>query len=217
MRLTNRDIEVIEFLKEFKVLSTSNLVQLFGFNQPNAHRRMKQLMQEFKDIKKMDYIATDNFYSNNYKSILKNENVYYWKRKSKSVQHDLLINNFYLTLMERTKDTDMEVIEFKREHRITGDNFTIIADGYILIRYKGKEYEYLLELENNKDFNYKKYYRLESEGILVPPIIVCTNRRVYNHCKYLETIKIKLDATNIGILIDDIRNLGRDYGYKINF
>ena len=47
MRLTNRDIQVIEFLKEFRVASTSDLMELFGFTQPSCNRRMKQLMEEF--------------------------------------------------------------------------------------------------------------------------------------------------------------------------
>ena len=77
MRLTNRDKQIIEFLKEFRVVSTSDLMELFGFNQPNCNRRMKILMEEFTDIKKMEYNPRYNFYSNDYKCKLKNENVYY--------------------------------------------------------------------------------------------------------------------------------------------
>ena len=47
MRLTNRDIQVIEFIKEFRVASTSDIMELFNFNQPNCNRRMKMLMEEF--------------------------------------------------------------------------------------------------------------------------------------------------------------------------
>ena len=50
MRLTNRDIQVIEFLKEFRVASTSDLMELFGFTQPSCNRRMRQLMEEFRYI-----------------------------------------------------------------------------------------------------------------------------------------------------------------------
>ena len=185
MRLTKRDINVIEFIKEFRVVSTSDLIDLFGFNQPNCNRRLKQLMEEFKDLKKIEYNPTYNFYNDKYKAKLKNQNVYYWKRKSKSMEHDLLINRFYIEL----KQSDIIIKEFKREYRITLDDFTVIADANIILEYNGKEYNYLLELENQKSFNYKKYYKLELEGIKVPTVIVCSNRKVYNYCKKVKVLK----------------------------
>lgn len=217
MRLTNRDIMLIDFIKEFRVASTSDIMELFGFNQPNCNKRMKILMEEFKDLKKIEYNPTHNFYSDKYKIGLKNQNVYYWKRKSKSIEHDLLINRFYIELLQQAKDNGFNIKEFKREHRITLDNFTVIADAYILIEYKGSECEYLLELENNKSFNYKKYYKLEIEEILVPPIIVCTDRKVYNYCKKLEIIKVKLNLSDMKKVINDIKSMVQEYNYKVNY
>lgn len=213
MRLTNRDIQVIEFLKEFRVASTSDLMKLFGFTQPSCNRRMRQLMEEFRYIKKIEYNPTYNFYNDKYKAGLKNQNVYYWNRKS-AIEHDLLINQFYIELLRQSKEEGFDVKEFKREYRITLDDFTVIADAYILIEYKGSECEYLLELENNKNFNYKKYYKLESEGILVPPVIVCTNRKAYNYCKNLEIIKVRLELSDMNKLIKDIKSLKQEYKYK---
>ena len=118
--------------------------------------------------------------------------------------------------MELLKGKDYKVKEFKREHRITLEDFTVITDAYILIEYKGREYEYLLELENNKSFNYKKYYKLEQEGVLVPPIIVCTDRKVYNYCKYLEIIKVKLNLSDITKFINNFKLLVREYNYREN-
>ena len=211
MRLTKRDMQIIEFLKQFRVVSTTDLMEMFGFNQPNCNRRMKILMEEFKDIKVLRYNPTYNFYDNEYKCNLKNENVYYWKRKSRAIEHDLLINKFYIELM---KGENYKVKEFKREYRITLEDFTVIADAYILIEYRGREYEYLLEMENNKSFNYKKYYKLEQEGILVPPLVVCTDRKVYNYCKYLEIIKVKLNLSDIDKLVKDFTLMVREYNYR---
>ena len=45
MNLTKRDKQVIEFLKEFRVASTTDLMELFGFNQPNCSRRMNILKE----------------------------------------------------------------------------------------------------------------------------------------------------------------------------
>ena len=116
IRLTNRDIQIIEFLKEFRVASTSDLMELFNFNQSGINRRMKQLMEEFKDIKKIDYNPTYNFYNDKYERKLKNENVYYWKRKSKSIEHDLLINKVYMELLN---NKDFVIKEFKREYSLS--------------------------------------------------------------------------------------------------
>ena len=214
IRLTNRDIQIIEFLKEFRVASTSDLMELFNFNQSSINRRMKQLMEEFKDIKKIDYNPTYNFYNDKYKCKLKNENVYYWKRKSKSIEHDLLINKVYMELLN---NKDFVIKEFKREYRITLDDFTVIVDGYILIEYRDREYEYLLELENNKNWNYKKYYKLEQEGIILPPLVICTNRRIVNYCKNLEIIKIKLNLSDIDKWLKDFKLGIRDCNFKVNF
>lgn len=214
IRLTNRDIQIIEFLKEFRVASTSDLMELFNFNQSGINRRMKQLMEEFKDIKKIDYNPTYNFYNDKYECKLKNENVYYWKRKSKSIEHDLLINKVYMELLN---NKDFIIKEFKREYRITLDDFTVIVDGYILIEYRCREYEYLLELENNKNWNYKKYYKLEQEGIILPPLVICTNRRIVNYCKNLEIIKIKLNLSDINKWINDFKLGIRDCNFKVNF
>ena len=214
IRLTNRDIQIIEFLKEFRVASTSDLMELFNFNQSSINRRMKQLMEEFKDIKKIDYNPTYNFYNDKYECKLKNENVYYWKRKSKSIEHDLLINKVYMELLN---NKDFVIKEFKREHRITLDDFTVIVDGYILIEYRDREYEYLLELENNKNWNYKKYYKLEQEGIILPPLVICTNRRIVNYCKNLEIIKIKLNLSDIDKWLKDFKLGIRDCNFKVNF
>ena len=86
-----------------------------------------------------------------------------------------------------------------------------------MIEYKEGECEYLLELENNKNFNYKKYYKLEVEGVFVPPIIVCTDRRVYNYCKNLEIIKVKLNLSDMKKVVNDIKSLAQEYNYKVNF
>ena len=47
------------------------LMELFGFTQPSCNRRMKQLMEEFRYIKKIEYNPTYNFYNDKYKAGLK--------------------------------------------------------------------------------------------------------------------------------------------------
>jgi hypothetical protein len=113
------------------------------------------------------------------------------------------------------KQSDLIIKEFKREYRITLDDFTVIVDANITLEYNGKEYNYLLELENQKSFNYKKYYKLELEGIEVPTIIVCSNRKVYNYCKKVKVLKVGL---NLEGLIKKLKNdmTQKECGYKVN-
>jgi hypothetical protein len=119
--------------------------------------------------------------------------------------------------MELLSRKDFVIKEFKREYRITLDDFTVIVDGYILIEYRDREYEYLLELENNKNWNYKKYYKLEQKGIILPPLVICTNRRIVNYCKNLEIIKIKLNLSDIDKWLKDFKLGTRDVGYRVNY
>ena len=56
---------------------------------------------------------------------------------------------------------------------------------------------------------------MEVDGIKVPKVIVCTDRRVCNYCKELEIIKIRLNLNDIGKLIKDIISLVQEYGYKV--
>ena len=112
------------------------------------------------------------------------------------------------------KLTSASVRHIQKEVPVSLEDFTVIADAYILIEYRGREYEYLLEMENNKSFNYKKYYKLEQEGILVPPLVVCTDRKVYNYCKYLEIIKVKLNLSDIDKLVKDFTLMVREYNYR---
>lgn len=210
MRLTSTDKAILETIKEFGLLSTSQIERLFSMSKRNVYNRMNFLMSEF-NVKKVQYNPSLNFYSNDYKQKLRNENVYYLGRKPKSIEHDLLMNEWYITLIELADRYSFTIKEYKREYKIVKDiededyPFVVIPDAYLLIEYDGEEYEYLVELENQKGFSYKKYYKLEELGVLVPPVIVITNRRVINGCKYLQVIKLHLNMDNVNKFVDDFR------------
>lgn len=51
-------------------------------------------------------------------------------------------------------------------------------------------------------------------GILVPPIIVCIDRKVYNYCKYLSIIKVKLNLSDTSKFINGFKLLVREYNYR---
>lgn len=161
MRLTDRDIQIITYMKDIGCISSSQIQRLFTMNQSKQSKRMKILIDEF-NIKKIKYNPTHNFYDNT-KQLLKNENVYYIGKKSKCIEHDLLLNEFYIKLLQEQK-CGYKVKLFDTKFRINVDGFVVIPDVRLIIEYDDAEYEYLVELENNKSFNYKKYYALEQKG-----------------------------------------------------
>lgn len=203
MRLTNRDIQIIDYMKNIGCISSSQIQRLFNLEQRYQSKRMNMLMHEFK-IKKLQYNPIHNFFDTT-KQLLKNENVYYTGKKSKCMEHDLLLNEFYIRLIQE-QESGFKIISFDTKFKINVDNFVVIPDAKLIIEYDEIEYEYLVELENNKSFNYKKYYALEQKGYICCPVLVITNRRVQNHCKYLETININLNLTNIDKFIGDFMN-----------
>lgn len=216
MRITNRDLKIIEFIEKNGIISSSQIQRLFNLEQRYQSKRMNFLTKEFP-IKKLKYNPTHNFYEQG-KQLLKNENVYYIGRKPRSIEHDLLLNEFYIKLLDMQK-AGYKILLYDTKFKINVDDFVVIPDARIIIEYDGVEYEYLIELENNKSFNYKKYYALEQKGYICCPVLVITNRLVKNYCKNLELIKIKLNLSNIDNFINDFMNSNsktkEKYKYRI--
>lgn len=169
MRITNRDLEIIEFIEKNGIISSSQIQRLFNLEQRYQSKRMNFLIKEFP-IKKLKYNPAHNFYDQS-KQLLKNENVYYIGRKTKSIEHDLLLNEFYIKLLDMEK-VGYKILLYDTKFKINVDDFVVIPDARIIIEYDGVEYEYLIELENNKSFNYKKYYALEQKGYICCPVLV---------------------------------------------
>lgn len=208
--LTNRDIEIIEFIKEFKLLSSSQIQRLFNMTQPKTSKRMNYIVENIKEVKKYRYNPTNNFYTDKYRNILKNENVYYYNKKPSAIMHDLLTNEVYLYLKER-----FDIIAFEKEYRISmDDEFVVRADVYFVMQHENKEYEFLIEVENNKSFNNYKYNKLLDQGYIAPPIIVISDRRAYG-TKGLDIIKTRLNMSDLENKIKQYI-IESEFGYKIN-
>ena len=206
-RFTDRDKAIIGFIEKHKIVNSNQLKRLFGMTDATLSRRMK-FITENSEVKKFRYNPQINFYDNKYKELIPNNNCYYWKRKPTNIMHTLLVNEVYLYLKER-----FDIIDFELEHVIQHEDFIARADIYFSFRYNGREWDYLIEVENNKGFNYSKYLKLEEGGIILPKIIVLTDRRIYNKTKY-EVIKARLNLSDLENKVkQDI--IEQDFGYKI--
>jgi hypothetical protein len=70
------------------------------------------------------------------------------------------------------------------------------ADICFSFKHNEKEWTYLVEVEVSKSFNYSKYLKLQQGNILLPKIIVLSDRRVYNKTNY-KIIKGRLNLSNL--------------------
>lgn len=200
MRLTDRDIKIIEYINSVNCTSSSQIQRLFHMEQRYQSKRINWLMTEF-NIKKIKFNPIHNFYDNT-KQLLRNENVYYSGNRPKSIEHDLLLNEFYIKLIEE-QVSGYKVLLFDTKYKINIDGFVVIPDARVIIEYDGCEYEYLVELENNKSFNYKKYYALEQKGYICCPLLVISKRNTRNPCSNLEVINIRLNLSNMDKFLGD--------------
>lgn len=133
--ITSRDLEVVDFLNEYKVASTSTIQELFFPSLLTCQKRLKILSDE-KRIKRI----RDNI----------NNQYIYFTKNHKQLRHSLLVTDFYRELHKRTS----EVLAFKIEP-VLGD---IRPDAVMGYKINGKGYLGLLEIEiSNKGFKADKY------------------------------------------------------------
>lgn len=207
-RFTKRDIEIIGFIQKHKAVNSSQLKKIFQLTDSTLSRRMNFIIEN-SNVKKYRYTPQMNFYDNKYKELIPNENVYYWKRKPSNIMHTLLVNETYLCLKD-----NFDIIEYALEYPITYGDYLVRADMYFSFKCNGHEWDYLIEVENNKSWNYSKYLKLQEGNVILPKIIVLSDRRVYNKTKY-EIIKGRLNLSDLANKIkQDI--LEQEFGYKIN-
>lgn len=194
IKLTDRDKSILDFLENHSLITSSQVQRIFNMSQTVQSKRLNKLVECIPNLKKNKYEPYENLFRSkrNWEDLLKHENYYYLNRKPKNEVHEILINEFYIKLLERSETFGYEILEFDCKYLIEVDGFRVRPDAHIIIKYKNVEYEYLLELENNKSFNCDKYYALEQKGVILPTIIICTDRRIRFYLKNTEYIRVKL-------------------------
>lgn len=181
--ITDRDKEIIQFLKDFKVASTNTISDLF-FNSSlrPCQRRLKYLCE--------------HGYINSYQENVITEKIHYVKRKPTNLQHALILSQF----MAKLKINNIEIIKYKVPYKFEN----IIADAFIAVRADNKNLIYFVEVENTKQFDLEKYEKLyysrnwKEVFPIFPSIIVISNRKV-NKNNLFNIIDIKLDLSNLNI------------------
>lgn len=128
-RLTERDKQILSFLREYKLANTSILASLFFDNSTrNTTNRMKKLYELNKvNRKRENYFEEYKYYIN---SCPRNE------------KHTLEISRAYSYIMKK-----YEVIKIKREYTLYIGNREIRADLLVIVKINGVIKPYIIEVD----------------------------------------------------------------------
>ena len=164
MKMTDRDFKIIDFIKEFKCVSTTTIARLYFPSLATAERRLKKLVDNKKLLR-----ARDNIIS---------EYVYYIKKPT-NLKHCILIAEVYSKL---ATNKDIQLIKYKREYEIKFRAKTLRTDLMAVIRTKdNKLVPILIEIDLTKSYKDKyteyitsKHY--QQKFPMIPKIICISNR-----------------------------------------
>lgn len=179
--ITTRDKEIIQFLKDFKVATTTTISDIY-FNSSirPCQRRLK-------------YLSEHGYIKSHQENII-SEKIHYVTRKPVNLKHALILSQFISEL----KKLDIEILKYKVPYKI-GE---VIADAFIAIKINNQSYIYFVEVENTKKFNLNKYEKLyysrtwKDSFPVFPGIIVISNKQISTNNKF-NIIDIKLDLSNL--------------------
>lgn len=185
VKLQDRDVKIIEFLKDNKCADTMTLSNIF-FNGSlrSCQHRLKKLCDN-GDLK----VFRENILSSN---------IYYVKKKPSSYKHALKVTQFIAELYK----LGIEVLKVKTPYAIGN----MIADSLLVVRVNGEIKILWLEVELTKFFNLSKYedlYYSRKWKEALPnfgSIVVVSRKKVKTNDKF-NVIKIDTDFSNIEDLI----------------
>ncbi|WP_122639874.1 replication-relaxation family protein [Romboutsia sp. Marseille-P6047] len=183
--ITDRDKEIIQFLKDFKVATTTTISDLyFNSSVRPCQRRLKYL--------------SEHGYIRSYQENVITEKIHYVRKKPINLKHALILSQF----ISKLKVNNINLLKYKVPYKLEN----IIADAFIAINVNGQNKIYFVEVENRKKFDLDKYEKLyysrkwKDVFPVFPDIIVVSNKHVSKHTNF-NIINIKLDLNNLEKLI----------------
>ena len=136
--MTDRDIQIIEFIKEFKAVKASTIARLYFPSLATAERRLKKLVESHKLHRTRENVIS--------------EYIYYIKRKPTNVKHSLIIADIYSKLMT---EQSIQLIKYKREYELKYRNITLRVDLMAVIKINNKLVPLLVEIDLTKKYKNK--------------------------------------------------------------
>jgi hypothetical protein len=134
MMLTRRDLDIINFLEEYRIASTTTLQSLYFPSLRSCQIRLRTLVNSGK-VKRA--------------RLTMNHDYIYYVKKPGNYMHDLLVTEFYRCLSQRCK-----ILNFVPEKSLG----KIRPDAIFAVEYEGRQKLGLLEVEiSHKGFDFEKY------------------------------------------------------------
>lgn len=181
--LTERDKEIIQFLKDFKVATTTTISQIYFNSSIRPCQRRLKFLSEYGYIKShQENVIT--------------EKIHYVKRKPINLKHALILSQFVAQL----KINNIEILKYKVPYKIGN----VIADAFMALKIGNTNRIFFIEVENTKKFNLEKYEKLYYSRVwreifpIFPSILVITDRIVLKNEKF-NIVDIRLDLSDISL------------------
>lgn len=141
--MTSRDYEIINFINNYKVATTSTIAEVFFPSVRSCYKRLAMIYKEKMIRRTRDFVSQEYIYHTK-------------KTLPKQLRHSILVTDFYRELHKKA-----EILNFKIEP-VYDD---IRPDAVFGYRYNGKLDVGLLEVEiSHKGFNYNKYEKFYISG-----------------------------------------------------
>ena len=182
MRLTDRDMQIIVFIKVCGVVDTETICKMyFDGGLRTCQIRLKKLV----DNKYLKKIERETFLD---------QNVFYINKKPKQIKHKLLFSKFVAEL----QSLGAEILKIRSPLKINN----VIADGFIAYKLNNENKILLVEIELTKYFNLKKYEELYysrkwKEMFPVFPCIAVVTDKTVEKSSAFTVIDIKTDFSDI--------------------
>lgn len=180
-QIQQRDLDIIAFVKEFKVVNSDIIAKLFFSNSNNcitlANRRLKKLVE----LGKLNRSKRTNILE---------PYIYYIGSKPSNWKHSLLIAQSYCDICSK-----YSVIKYKREYEIKYLNKTLRCDLMTIVKDNNNIKAFIIEIQNAKHYKDKwteyinKGYWRNKFGVL-PRIIVYSRYNSYQSLIPIEFIKL---------------------------
>ena len=182
IKLTDRDLEIKEFLKKVVVADTETIHRIFF---PNASLRTCQARLK---------LLVDYRFIKSFREDILSQNIYYLNKKPSSYKHKIVFSR----LLGELHKQNIEVLKYITPLKVGN----IIADGFIAANINGEPKIYLIEVELTKYFDTNKYIDLyysrtyKEKFPIMPNILVITDKKVKTDSKLNITV-CKLDLSDL--------------------
>jgi hypothetical protein len=156
--ITKRDQDILNFLEEFHIATSSQLHRLF-FSKTSPQYSSKRLL----DLSEQGHIRrTQNTIGNGY--------AYYADKKPVQLHHDLIRTEVYTSIKAK-----YNVLEWQNEAPIE----RIRPDALCYINHSGIVFPVLIEIHLSNGFNFDKY-KMDFKPIfgVNPRVLICTDREL---------------------------------------